>query len=32
MKSIIHDWNDERCVRIQQNWRRVLTTWARACC
>jgi len=24
MKSIIHDWNDERCVRILQNCRRVL--------
>ena len=24
MKSIIHDWNDERCVRILQNCRRAL--------
>jgi len=24
MKSIIHDWNDERCVRILQNCHRVL--------
>ena len=29
MKSIIHDWNDERCVRILQNCRRVLTPGAR---
>lgn len=29
MKSIIHDWNDERCVRILQNCHRVLTPGAR---
>lgn len=29
MKSIIHDWNDERCVRIFQNCRRVLKPGAR---
>ena len=29
MKSIIHDWNDERCVRIFQNCRRVLQPGAR---
>ncbi len=29
MKSIIHDWNDERCVRILQNCRRVLASGAR---
>jgi hypothetical protein len=29
MKSIIHDWNDERCVRILQNCRRVLAPGAR---
>jgi O-methyltransferase domain/Dimerisation domain len=29
MKSIIHDWNDERCVRILQNCRRVLGSGAR---
>ena len=29
MKSIIHDWNDERCVRILQNCHRVLKPGAR---
>jgi hypothetical protein len=29
MKSIIHDWNDERCVRILQNCRRVMPSGAR---
>jgi O-methyltransferase domain/Dimerisation domain len=29
MKSIIHDWNDERCVRVLQNCHRVLTPGAR---
>ncbi len=29
MKSIIHDWNDERCVRILENCHRVLTPGAR---
>ena len=29
MKSIIHDWNDERCVRILQNCSRALTPGAR---
>jgi ubiquinone/menaquinone biosynthesis C-methylase UbiE len=29
MKSIIHDWNDERCVRILQNCHRVLQRGAR---
>jgi ubiquinone/menaquinone biosynthesis C-methylase UbiE len=29
MKSIIHDWNDERCVRILHNCRRVLQRGAR---
>jgi O-methyltransferase domain/Dimerisation domain len=29
MKSIIHDWNDERCVGILQNCRRVLAAGAR---
>ena len=29
MKSVIHDWNDERCVRILQNCRRVLQRGAR---
>ena len=29
MKSVIHNWNDERCVRILQNCRRVLAPGAR---
>ncbi len=29
MKSIIHDWNDERCVRLLQNCRRALKPGAR---
>jgi len=29
MKSIIHDWNDERCVQILHNCRRVLQRGAR---
>jgi precorrin-6B methylase 2 len=29
MKSIIHDWNDERCMRILQNCHRVLKPGAR---
>jgi SAM-dependent methyltransferase len=29
MKSIIHDWNDERCVRILQNCHRALSPGAR---
>jgi len=29
MKSIIHDWNDERCVRILHNCRRALKPGAR---
>lgn len=29
MKSIIHDWNDERCVRILQNCHRALKPGAR---
>jgi hypothetical protein len=29
MKSIIHDWNDERCVRILENCHRTLTPGAR---
>ena len=29
MKSIIHDWNDERCVRILHNCRCVLQRGAR---
>lgn len=29
MKSIIHDWNDERCTRILQNCHRVLKPGAR---
>jgi 16S rRNA G1207 methylase RsmC len=29
MKSIIHDWNDERCVRILQNCHRALPAGAR---
>lgn len=29
MKSIIHDWNDERCVRILHNCRRVVQRGAR---
>jgi precorrin-6B methylase 2 len=29
MKSIIHDWNDERCVRILQNCHRALRPGAR---
>ena len=29
MKSIIHDWNDERCVRLLHNCRRVLQRGAR---
>jgi ubiquinone/menaquinone biosynthesis C-methylase UbiE len=29
MKSIIHDWNDERCAKILQNCRRVLAPSAR---
>jgi len=29
MKSILHDWNDERCVRLLDNCRRVLQRGAR---
>jgi hypothetical protein len=29
MKSVIHDWNDERCIRILRNCRRVLQRGAR---
>jgi hypothetical protein len=29
MKSVIHDWNDERCIRILWNCRRVLQRGAR---
>jgi 16S rRNA G1207 methylase RsmC len=29
MKSIIHDWNDERCIRILQNCRHALKPGAR---
>jgi hypothetical protein len=29
MKSVIHDWNDERCARILQNCRQALALGAR---